>query len=55
MVMHLPDEEEEEVFNELAVKKRGRKKKDVDYKEAALPGKVLMRSKHFTDVTAEYL
>jgi len=40
MVMHLPDEEEEEeVFNEPAVKKRGRKKKDVDYKERPLPGK----------------
>lgn len=49
--MHLPDDDEEEVFNEPAVKKRGRKKKDVDYKEAALPGKVLMRSKHFTDAT----
>jgi hypothetical protein len=46
MVMHLPDEEdeEEEVFNEPVAKKRGRKKKNVDYKEPVLPGKFHMKS-----------
>lgn len=37
MVMHLPDEEE--VSNEPAVNKRGRKKKEINYRELALAGK----------------